>query len=132
MSIKDNAIFCWKCCDFHPRKCFDYNLKIWFMVFIPICKTCLQGTLWRGDTLWSGGTFSAQYLIFPMLMNLLRRDTCHVGTFSLGYWGVPCRQVLLHLYFSFGGDSICSANRPSDWLVAGLNPKWGSYHYLYT
>ena len=31
-----------------------------------------------------------------MLKNLWWRDTCHVGTLSLGYRGVPWRQVLLY------------------------------------
>ena len=44
-------------------------------------KTCLQGTLRWGDTLWSGDTFSEPCPIFPMLRNLWRRDTCHVGHF---------------------------------------------------
>ena len=54
-------------------------------------KTCLQGTLRWGDT------FSEQCRIFPMLRNLWWRDTCPVGTLSLGYWGVPWRQVLLYV-----------------------------------
>ena len=60
-------------------------------------KTCLQGTLRREDTLLSGDTFSKWCPIFPMLRNLWRRDTCHVGTLSLGYRGVPWRQVLLYI-----------------------------------
>ena len=60
-------------------------------------KTCLQGTLRRGDTLWSRDTFSKWCPIFPMLKNLWWRDTCHLGTLSLGYWGVPWRQVLLYI-----------------------------------
>ena len=59
-------------------------------------KTCLQGTLRRGNNLWSGDTFSKRCPIFPMLRNLWWRDTCHVGTLSLGYWGVPWTQVLLY------------------------------------
>ena len=43
---------------------------------------CDQGTLSQNRVLSS-----------PMLKNLWLRDTCHVGTLSLGYWGVPCRQV---------------------------------------
>ena len=61
-------------------------------------KTCLQGTLRREDNLWSGDTFSKQCPIFPMLRNLWWRDTCHVGTLSLGYRGVPWRQVLLYMH----------------------------------
>ena len=59
-------------------------------------KTCLQWTLRRGDNLWSGDTFSESCPIFPMLKNLWWRDTCHVGTLSLGYRAVPWRQVLLY------------------------------------
>ena len=63
----------------------------------PYSKTCLQGTLRWGDNLWSGDTFSERCPIFPMLKNLWWRDTCHVGTFSLGYRGVHWRQVSLYL-----------------------------------
>ena len=76
-------------------------------IYFNYSKTCLQGTLWWEDNLWSGDTFSKRCPIFPMLRNLWRRDTCHVGTLSLGYRGVPWRQVLLywhllcfHMFFS--------------------------------
>ena len=39
-------------------------------------------------------TFSEPCTIFSMLKNLWWRDTGHVGTLSLGYWGAPWRQVL--------------------------------------
>ena len=60
-------------------------------------KTCLYGRLRWEDDLWSGDIFVRMApcdwghfsYIFPMLRNLWWRDTCHVGTLSLGYWGVP-------------------------------------------
>ena len=58
--------------------------------------TCVQGTLWWEDTLWSGDIFPKRCLIFPMLKNLWWRDTCHVKTFSLRYRGVPWRQILFY------------------------------------
>ena len=58
-------------------------------------ETCLQGTLRRGDTL-------KQCPMFPMLRNLWWRDTSHIGTLSLGYRGVPWRQVLLYYQFWVG------------------------------
>ena len=63
-----------------------------------ISHTCLQGTLWGEGTLWSGDVFSEQCPIFLMLRKLWWKDTCHVmyGTLSLGYSGVPWRQVLLY------------------------------------
>ena len=69
------------------------KVLIRLLPYLTYSKTCLQGTLWRGDTLWSGDAFLELCPIFPMLKNLWRRDTCHVGTLSLGYWGVPWRQV---------------------------------------
>ena len=54
-------------------------------IYIYVCmysKTCLQGTLRRGDNLWSRDTFSKRCHIFPMLRNLWWRDTCHRDTFS--------------------------------------------------
>ena len=63
-------------------------------------KTCLQGTLWWKDTLWSGDVFSERCPIFPMIINLCWRDTSYmfVGTFSMRYWSVPWRQVLLYIF----------------------------------
>ena len=58
-------------------------------------KPVFQGTLQQEDTLWAGYIFSEQYPIFPMLRNMWWRDSCHVGPLSLGYWGVPWRQILL-------------------------------------
>ena len=53
-------------------------------------KTCLQGTLHWEDT------FSEHCPIFPIHVNeFWRRDTCHVGTLSQEYWGVPWSQVSL-------------------------------------
>ena len=57
----------------------------------------------RGHPLYSNrvtpvirGSFLRTVLHLPYVKrHLWRRDTCDVGTLSLGYWGVPFNQVLL-------------------------------------
>ena len=46
----------------------------------------VQGTVPRGDTLWSRETLSERCTIFSMLRNLRQRDTCHIGTLSRIVW----------------------------------------------
>ena len=69
-------------------------------------------------SVWSGGTFLKQ--CHPMLGNLWWRNTCHVGTLYLWYWGVPWRKVLLYCIWSsrtatavvLPGEYICSLHSP--------------------
>ena len=51
--------------------------------------------------------FSERCPICLVLRNHWRRDTCHVGTLSLVYRGVPWRQVWLYLY-CYVSDQIYS------------------------
>ena len=65
--------------------CFQDTVKPVFKGHSDQGTPCDQGTLSHNRVLSA-----------PMLKNLWWRDTCHVGTLSLGYWGVPWRQVLLY------------------------------------
>ena len=60
------------------------NIIIIILQWLCTCmysKTCLQGTLRRGDNLWSGDTFSEWYPIFSMLGNLWWRTPVILGHF---------------------------------------------------
>ena len=84
------------------------------------CKTFMQlSSLWPFEYIYHNileyiGIYSPLrrivkklYLAPKELRNLWRRDTCHVGTLSLGYWGVPWRQVLLYNHSKF---VLCNRN----------------------
>ena len=98
--------------------CLSVSDDLWHESMV-YSKTCLQGTLWWGDTLWH---FLRTVSYLPMLRNLWRRDTCHVGTLSLGYRGVPWRQVLLY----------CHVYAPYlvIWLY-GLDLYWIKYSFIW-
>ena len=51
----------------------------------------IKGT--RGDFLITGGHFLKTVSYLPYVNEPVTKYTCNVGTLSLGYWGVPWRQV---------------------------------------
>ena len=49
---------------------------------------------WEYNPLIWGHILRTVSYICPIARNLWWRDTCHVGTLSLAYWGVPWRVIL--------------------------------------
>ena len=104
---------------------FTYTVKPVFKGHCDEGTPCDQGTLSQ-----------KRCPIFPMLRNMWRRDTCHVGTISLRYKGVPWRQVLLYKdlwqYFNLREDLWQYFNLYKDlWQYFNLYKDLWQYFNLY-